>query len=90
MIKFNTTPKEAELIEKIVDRFVDESSNPVKNTLVIEMDITACHCNGCLLDLEGLLNADDFTFFHDVMGIRTHINRRTGKIEREFRPRTAK
>jgi hypothetical protein len=43
-----------------------------------EMDITACHANGCKLDLAKLLGADDGNFGHDVFGIRRHLDRADG------------
>lgn len=53
------------------------------------MDLTACHCNGCELDLDRLLLAPDPDFGHDVCGIRRHIDRRTGKLGGCFLPRCA-
>lgn len=55
----------------------------------VQMDVTACHANGCPLDLKKLLDADDFNFAHDIFGINQHINRKTGKLERFFVPRCA-
>lgn len=55
----------------------------------LEMDITACHCNGCPLDLEKLLNAGEFDFTHDVLGIRRHVSRETGEMQNCFVPRCA-
>jgi len=52
------------------------------------MDIEACHA-GCPLKLDALLAADDFNFSHDVMGIRRHLDRETGKLEDHFLPRFA-
>lgn len=53
------------------------------------MDIEACHCNGCKLDLDGLLNAKAGDLLHDVVGIANHINRENGKLEGCFLPRFA-
>jgi len=53
------------------------------------MDIEACHCNGCPLDLQKLLDAPDSDFGHDVFGIRRFLDRRTGKLGSCFLPRTA-
>ena len=53
------------------------------------MDIDACHCNGCPLKLQELLDADDFNFAHDVFGIRSNINRKSGELENCFLPRYA-
>ena len=55
----------------------------------ILMDIDACHANGCPLKLQELLQADDFNFSHDVLGIRQHLNRKTGKLMDCFVPRYA-
>lgn len=55
----------------------------------ILMDVDACHSNGCPLNLQGLLEAADADFAHDVFGIRAHINRRTGQLEDCFLPRYA-
>lgn len=57
--------------------------------LAADMDITACHLNGCPLDLGKLMNARDGDFGHDVFGIRRHINRTTGQLEEGFAPRCA-
>lgn len=57
--------------------------------LQLSMDLTACHANGCPLDLDGLLNADKGDFLHDVTGIMAHINRQTGQLEDCFLPRYA-
>ena len=51
------------------------------------MDITACHLNGCPLRLEELLNANDASFGHDVFGIRRYLDRKTGKLTGFFDPR---
>lgn len=53
------------------------------------MDIDACHSNGCSLQLDKLLNADDANFAHDVFGIRRFIDRTTGKLDGCFLPRSA-
>lgn len=90
-MNFTTTSEELNFILRIGDRGEDTykrfgERNP-KMTLV--MDITACHCNGCPLRLQDLLEADDFNFLHDVVGIRKHINRQTGRLEGAFLPRFA-
>lgn len=54
------------------------------------MDIEACHCNGCPLDLDALLNAPrDTDVVHDVAGIQRYMNRETGLLEEGFTPRYA-
>lgn len=52
-----------------------------------DMDITATHANGCPLRLDDLLAADEFNFGHDVFGIRNCLDRKTGKLMRNFLPR---
>lgn len=53
------------------------------------MDLTACHLNGCTIDLPRLLAAPDTDFAHDVFGIRRHIDRETGGLGGCFLPRCA-
>jgi len=94
-IDFRVTAEERAIIERISKRAVklDEEHRDEKVRLPrwtrvdFEMDITACHKNGCPLDLQRLLDADDFNFAHDVFGIRRHLSRTTGKLENHFLPR---
>jgi len=58
--------------------------------LSLEMDLTATHANGCPMDFERLLAADDFNFVHDICGIARHLNRETGELLDMFRPRFAR
>lgn len=53
------------------------------------MDITAVHANGCPLDLKKLLEYSDFDFSHDVTGIFINIDRSSGGLKNQFRPRCA-
>lgn len=53
------------------------------------MDLTACHANGCPLDLTKLLRFEDAQFIHDVVGIRNHLDRTTGTLLDHFLPRCA-
>ena len=89
MINWTASKEEMELILKIADRAV-EMIGDRKETQGVIIDIEATHCNGCPIDLERLLNAPDYDFAHDVDGIRTHLNRRTGELEDCFLPRYAK
>lgn len=47
----------------------------------MRMDLTACHNHGCRLDLPAMLASPKADLLHDVLGIRKHINRRTGKLD---------
>lgn len=88
IINWETTKEDAGLIEKISDRFLQKF--PEHSKIDLMMDITATCNNGCPLDLEKLLSADDFNFFHDVSGIVRHINRDNGRLGRGFLPRYCK
>lgn len=41
------------------------------------------------LRIEDLLNADDFNFAHDILGIQNNLNREKRKMENLFVPRFA-
>ncbi len=90
-INFTVNPRERDIINQIVNRAwrdLQGARHHDKFTkLDLNMDITAVHCNGNPLRLEALRDADDFNFTHDILGIRRHLNRDTGKLENHFRPR---
>ena len=52
------------------------------------MDIQAAH-EQFKLKLDKLLEADDYNFSHDIVGIQQNINRKTKEIENCFLPRYA-
>lgn len=87
-LNLSATTEDADLIRRIVDR-ADELYS-LRDRLSLHMDLTACHLNGCPLDLDKLLGADDIIFGHDVLGINTYINRATGRLYDHFLPRCAK
>ena len=89
MVNFDTTREEARLIMGIAKRTAAHAAHGF-DLLACEMDITACHANGCPLDLARLLAAEDFNFAHDVYGIMAHIDRSTGKLRDCFLPRFAR
>lgn len=90
---FTATPAEREIIERIAKRAIVlyRKHNPDTDVdeLDIQMSLEACHCNGCPLRLTDLEQADDFNLMHDIIGIGSHINQCTGKLERCFLPRFA-
>lgn len=57
--------------------------------LSFEMDMCACEYTNPI-DWDRLSAADDFDLLHDVLGIRRHMNRRTGQLEDCFVPRFSK
>lgn len=88
-ISFKVSHGDAALIDKIIDRaLASAKKNGFEcDRLDLEMDITATHANGNPLRLHDLLNADDLNFAHDVWGIRSKIDRTTGKLTDHFSPR---
>lgn len=91
MINFKVTPLEQALITNIVERataLAEEIDLDIVR-LDLEMDLTACHANGCRLRLLELLNADEWNFWHDIVGIYRHMDRTTGQLTDCFLPRFA-
>lgn len=90
-ISFHVSLAEAELIGKIATRFTDIAKRVDPDIridrLALIMDLTACHASGTPLDLQRLLDADDFNVVHDVGGIRSHIDRETSQLGGCFLPR---
>lgn len=88
-INWKTSKTDFALIVAIAERIEAEIPNHPDKRQTIIMDLTACHSNGCPLRLAELLTAPRFDFTHDVLGIRQHINRKTGQLENCFVPRYA-
>lgn len=90
MVKFKTNKETYRLVDQIAERAFEVAKGegidyPLKS---IQMDVLACHLNGCPLDLSRLLSAPPDDFAHDIFGIRRFIDRSTGKIDpRKFDPR---
>jgi hypothetical protein len=89
ILNFKVTQADGDLICAIVARAADTITHPPIDRWKLHMDLTACHANGCPLQLAELLQADLFEFTHDVCGIQRHIDRRTGKMGGCFWPRFA-
>lgn len=81
-IKWKISVEDAAMVSRIVQRANLMTCDPQ-----LHMDITACHNNGCPLDLEKLFAADDLDFAHDVFGIARHIDRDSGRVGGCFLPR---
>ena len=87
---FTATPAEREIIERIAKRacaLYHKYGNTDVDELDIQMDLEACHCNGCPLRLADMEQADAFNLMHDVTGINMHLNRNTGELSKRFLPR---
>jgi hypothetical protein len=95
-VKFNATRKEFECIRRIALRYIETVYETFPSSVRKQaiqptmMDITACHLNGCPLDLERMASGTNFDLLHDVCGINEHLDRRTGKLKDCFLPRFAK
>lgn len=102
-LSFDATTEEYDLAKAIGERAVRDmpewaterqrhqtmtADMPV--AVAVEMDVIAVHANGCPLDLQKLLDADDFNFAHDVDGIYWHLDRTTGRLTDHFLPRCAR
>ena len=87
MLNWTATKDEVLVIRDIAERGLKIHGGPLSSVM---MDIEATHCNGCPLDLTGLLNAGDADFAHDICGIRDHLSRFTGELQGGFVPRYAK
>ena len=82
---------ELQFIAKIAERasLMAQQHGIVYSHATALTDLNYCHANGCELRLDALLAAKDVDFAHDVFGIRDHLNRTTGALERGFVPRMA-
>ncbi len=90
-VSFDVRPAERGLISLIVDRAEELAlaDDHILDRVSTAMDLTACHANGCPLDLIKLVAADNATVSHDVFGIARHLDRSTGQLRDFFLPRCA-
>lgn len=86
-IDFACTDEEARLVSLIADRAAKDCGGI--DRLGLRMDITAVHRNGCTLNLLHLLAQSSGDFWHDIGGIREHLDRTTGHLLHHFLPRCA-
>lgn len=88
---FDVTLEDDNVIRAIANRACEVTGiEPRFNKLGLLMDLKACHANGCPLDLDRLLAAKPFDFYHDLLGIDRHLDRATGQLQDHFLPRHAK
>lgn len=91
-VKLNASTTDALIIIAIVRRWRKLGSKkafPV-DALSTSMDITAVHLNDTPLDLQKLLDFDDANLMHDIFGMANCLDRATGRLEKNFRPRCAR
>ena len=72
-----------DLVDQIADRI--KKTYPV-NRMTLGMDLAAVNATSPI-DAEKLLAFNDFDFFHDIGGIASNLDRRTGKLNGFFTPR---
>lgn len=87
---FDCTRADSTLLAEIVNRALPPDDKNGEERLNLHMDLTATHANGTPLRLAELLAAPNFDFWHDIRGIRRHIDRKTGKLGGCFVPRCAR
>lgn len=89
MINWRVSREEHKAIQEIAERAhgIAMDAGLLYPLHEIVMDLTAVHANGCKLRLGELAGAEKFDFVHDVFGIRSHINRKNGRLEDCFLPR---
>lgn len=91
-VSFAATPTEREIVLKIIERAEQEAifgGYDFGDRASLEMDLVATHANGCPIDFQRLLDAEQFVFTHDIFGIMRHLDRRSGKLTMCFIPRCA-
>jgi hypothetical protein len=86
MVSFKATLEDSAKLQRIAER---ASAILGSDRLGVKMDLTACHLNGCPLDLDKLLAAPIADFGHDVNGIARYIDRDTGQLTKHFVPKCA-
>lgn len=77
--------EELEIIKKITER-AEKSNLLMFDKLSLMMDLD-CINQLIGLDFQKLLNANNFNFRHDIVGIQNNINRQKIKLENLFVPR---
>lgn len=90
-VSFKVSEEDFDMINRIAHRAHDmhreHTGRDARDIIEWQMDFTACHANGNPLDLQKLLDADDFNFAHDAFGIARKLNRDTGELTDFFSPR---
>lgn len=81
----NTSTQDFLTIMDIVER-ADEKNLLMFDGLSLSMDLSYTH-EIFNLDLKRLLEADNFNFVHDIVGIQNNLNRQTKQMENCFVPR---
>jgi len=86
-----TSQEDLNLIEKISDKawkYYSKKNVPLDD-ISLEMDLVSAH-NTTKLDLNKLLEFDDFNFLHDISGIMKNLDRDKLELKNCFLPRCSK
>jgi len=87
------TPADLRRIARIAERAYQRTRcfmQPAYRVPQCTRDLIAVHTHGCPLDFRKLLFATDYDFLHDILGIRYHLDRRTGRIRNNYPIRCSK
>lgn len=89
-VSFETSTEDARRIMAIVNR-ADQLGlvGGQYPRWTLAMDLSAVHANGCPIDFAAMLAADQVDLVHDICGIATHLDRKTGQLRDYFLPRFA-
>lgn len=90
MPNFTANQADSKLIRQIARRALDSIASLRAQqvfSIDVQMDLEMVHCNGCPLNLKALLKADELSFAKEIVGLRGHVNRNTGKLTGGFLPR---
>ena len=88
LLNWDITPDDMRLIQAIVERGIAmwKAQGIQLDPLRAAMDISACHANGCPLELMRFLMSDSTDFVSDFSGIGMHIDNRSGKLVNDYKP----
>lgn len=88
-MKMSTMTKEESMIMfKILER-ADKMGIMANDRMTLSIDLGVAH-KATPLDFERLLEADNFNFSHDIVGIQNHVDRERKKMDETFLPRFIK
>ena len=98
MVDFEIGASESRIIaaivaraRRLIERHSSAAADPPSKWrwLDMQMDLAACHTNGCPLDLDRLLKLPRDEFCRDLANIAANIDRETGHLAPGFVPAAA-
>ena len=87
-VSFKIPKIDMDAVARVVDRAqaLARAKGGKIDRMGLTMAFVTAHANGWDIDLDGLLEARDFDFAHDVFGIGHHLDRDTGNFSNHFLP----